>query len=120
MTAVDIITKADILRPNTLTISQKRNWVLALEMQIREFVLMYEESNPDAAFLKEENPTLTLSDEHEDIYTFYLLSMISMAAFDIPMYNNYTALFNQMYLNWQKKHRRENIPAKNTRSEVAV
>lgn len=118
MTAIDIITKADNLRPNTLRLSQKRDWVYALEMRIREFITMYENFEADDFFLSEENAILTLPDELDDIYVFYLLSMISMSACDIAMYNNYTAMFNQMYLDWQKKYRRENIPTKKTNAEV--
>lgn len=114
MTVTDVITKADSLKPNVLSISQKRDWIFALEMQIREFLLMYEVQEADNLFLREENPVLILTEEWEDIYVFYLLSMISMALCDIAMYNNYTALFNNIYTNWQRKSRRENIPSKNT------
>lgn len=115
MTTVDVITKADILRPNMLSISQKRDWIFALEMEIREFLLMYEVEEADNLFLREENPVLILSEEWEDIYVFYLLSMISITLCDIAMYNNYTAMFNSIYNRWKRKSRRENTPAKNTK-----
>lgn len=120
MTVLDIITCADSLRPNTLSLSRKRDCIYALEMRIREFKLMYEPEEADDLFLREENALLCLPDELEDIYVFYLLSMIALAACDIAMYNNYTAMFNQLYSDWQKKYRRENIPTKNTKSEVKV
>ena len=44
----------------------------------------------------------------------------AMAANDIAMYNNYTAMFNGMYLDWQKKYRREHIPTKNTKTGVSL
>lgn len=120
MTIIDVITKADNHRPNTLRLSQKRDWLYALEVRIREFMLMYEPTEADTLFLGEENATLCLGEEYEDIYVFYLLSMISMAANDIAMYNNYTAMFNGMYLDWQKKYRREHIPTKNTKTGVSL
>lgn len=120
MTVSDVITRADSLRPNTLSLSQKRDWIYALEMRIREFEVMYEPEEADDFFLREENALLCLPDEMEDMYAFYLLSMIAMSACDIAMYNNYTAMFNQLYSDWQKKFRRENIPTKNTKSEVKV
>lgn len=120
MTVTDIVTKADSIRPNTLTLNQKRDWLYALEMKIREFILMYEPAEADDLFLREENALLILPDEAADMYVFYLLSMICLAVCDIAMYNNYTAMFNQLYSDWQKKHRRENIPTKNTKSEVTV
>ena len=120
MTVVDVITKADNLRPSTYALSQKRDWVYALEMRIREFTLMYEPEEADNLFLNDENALLVLSDEMSDMYVFYLLSMIALSSCDIAMYNNYTAMFNQLYSDWQKKYRREHTPSKNTKSEVKV
>lgn len=120
MTVTDVIAKADSQRPNTLTLSRKRDWIYALEMQIREFRVMYEPEEADDLFLREENAVLSLPDSLEDIYVYYLLSVMSLAAGDIAMYNNYTAMFNRMFSDWQKKYRRENIPTRNTKSEVSV
>ena len=114
ITLGEIISRADAIRPNTVPQYQKRDWINSLEMQIREFIIMYENGKADSKFMSNDNPTLLLTEENADIYVFYLLSMISMAAYDISMYNNFTAIFNSRFADWQKKYRRENIPSKNT------
>ena len=114
-TLADVITKVDSLKPNVFSQSQKRDWVYSLEMQIREFKNLYTDEETDMLFLNDENATLTLDAQWTDIYVYYLMSMIDMANCDVVMYNNNTALFNEILKNWQKKFRRENMPAKNTK-----
>ncbi len=114
-TLADVITKVDSLKPNVFSQSQKRDWVYSLEMQIREFKNLYTNEETDMLFLNDENATLTLDAQWTDIYVYYLMSMIDMANCDVVMYNNNTALFNEILKNWQKKFRRENMPAKNTK-----
>ena len=114
-TLADVITKVDSLKPNVFSQSQKRDWVYSLEMQIREFKNLYTDEETDMLFLNDENATLTLDVQWTDIYVYYLMSMIDMANCDVVMYNNNTALFNEMLKSWQKKFRRENVPEKNTK-----
>ncbi len=114
-TLADVISKVDSIKPNIFSQSQKRDWVYSLEMQIREFKNLYTDEETDMLFLNDENATLTLDIQWTDIYVYYLMSMIDMANCDVVMYNNNTALFNEMLKSWQKKFRRENMPLKNTK-----
>ena len=111
---VDVLSSTDAMFPNVYTQQQKRDWVYALEAQIRTFTELYTGQEADLDFLEEPNAELTLGKEDIDIYVYYLLSKIHMANNDVAMYNNHTAMFNGLMRDWQKKHRRENIPAKNT------
>jgi hypothetical protein len=114
-TLADVITKVDSIKPNVFSQSQKRDWIYSLEVQIREFKNLYTDEETDMLFLNDENATLCLDIQWTDIYVYYLMSMIDMANCDVVMYNNNTALFNEMLKSWQKKFRRENLPAKNTK-----
>ena len=114
-TLADVITKVDSIKPNVFSQSQKRDWIYSLEVQIREFKNLYTDDETDMLFLNDENATLCLDIQWTDIYVYYLMSMIDMANCDVVMYNNNTALFNEMLKSWQKKFRRENLPAKNTK-----
>lgn len=113
-TLVDVISKVDSIKPNVFSQSQKRDWIYGLEVQIREFKNLYTDEETDMLFLNDENATLCLDMQWTDIYVYYLMSMIDMANCDVVMYNNNTALFNEMLKSWQKKFRRENVPEKNT------
>lgn len=114
ITLVDVLSTADAMCPNNCTQQQKRDWVYGLEMQIRAFLAMYQNTGVDDSFVDKPNATLALDKSNIDIYVYYLLSMVHMANNDVAMYNNHTAMFNSLMRDWQKKHRRENIPKQNT------
>ena len=115
ITLLDVIEKCDTLKPNVYSQSQKRDWVYNLELQIREFALLYTNEEADNLFLNQENATLSLGNQWSDIYVYYLLSMIDLANCDVVMYNNNTAMFNELLKSWQKKFRREHTPEKTTK-----
>lgn len=113
-TFLDVVTAADGIMPNNFSQQQKRKWVYDLELKIRYFMSMYEETDYDDTFTKSENANLILGFEGSDIYVYYLLSMMDMANSDTQMYNNHTAMYNSLMTDWQKKYRRQNIPKKHT------
>lgn len=114
ITLVDVLSTTDAMYPNNYTQQQKRDWVYTLEAQIRTFAEQYTGEAADLDFLDLPNAELVLGKEDMDIYVYHLLSRIHMANNDVAMYNNHTAMFNSLMRDWQKKHRRENIPGKNT------
>lgn len=113
-TFLDVVTAADGIMPNNFSQQQKRKWVYDLELKIRYFMSMYEETDYDDTFTKSENASLILGFEGSDIYVYYLLSMMDMANSDAQMYNNHTAMYNSLMTDWQKKYRRQNKPKKHT------
>ena len=106
----EIISRCDTIKPNEYPQRQKKEWVMKIESDIRKYAVMYGEAKTGPADTNEENPELFLPDEFSEIYLYYLISMIDLANQEYQLYNNSAAFFNSAYLEWKKKHRRENIP----------
>ncbi len=106
MTRNDIIASVDITRPNLVSEDTKLHWLEVLEKQIHSHMTQFGES--DVSISEE---TLLLPHEYKDMYVYYVVSMIDLANQDIAMYNNSCAFFNQMFLSWQKKWRRDHMPS---------
>ena len=105
MTKEDILFAAESTRPNLVSDETKLHWIYVLEKEILNHMTQFGESD---AKLSEEK--LLLDEQYKDMYVYYVVSMIDFTNQDIAMYNNSSALFNEMFSSWQKKWRRENIP----------
>ncbi len=109
MIAKEILSEADITRPNLVRQSRKLDWLYAIEKQIAHHMSQFGESDAKAEAMTEETELL-LTKEHKDIYIYYIVCMIDLANQDIAMYNNSCAYFNGLLDSWQKKWRREHLP----------
>lgn len=110
MTAADIISKCDRIKPNVYSQSQKRDWLNKIETDIRQYAVLYSKDEADLSFTNEENPTMYLPETESDIYVYYLISMIDLSNQEYKLYNNSAAYFNSALQSWQRKHRREIKP----------
>ena len=106
----EIIAQCDTIKPNTYSFSQKKKWLMKIESDIRQYSTMYSDKKADMTFIDEENPGLSLDESKEDIYLYYLISMIDLSNQEYALYNNSVAYFNSVYGEWQKQHRRDNCP----------
>ena len=114
MTATDVITKCDRLKPNIYSHSQKREWLNNIEAKIRQYASMYAENIGDHTFETEENPTLFLPECKADIYVYYLISMIDLSNQEYGLYNNSASYYNNELKTWKCEYRRQNIPLTST------
>ena len=110
MTATDVITHCDKIKPNVYEYKQKRQWLNNIESEIRRYAAMYSQNLPDLTFWEDENPDLFLGDDYMDLYAYYLISMIDLSNQEYALYNNSCAFHNDRLRLWQKKYRRENAP----------
>lgn len=110
MTAKEILTEADITRPNLVQLNRKLDWLYSIEKQIADHMSRYGESDAAADEMTEQTELL-LPREHKDIYIYYIVCMTDLANQDIAMYNNSCAYFNELFDSWQKKWRREHLPS---------
>lgn len=110
MTASDIITKCDNIKPNVYSYKQKLGWLKKIESDITEYVNNYREDKIHPKFHLSDNPTLYLDDCEENIYLYYLISMIDLSNQEYDLYNNSGLFFNHELNSWKKKYRRENKP----------
>ena len=110
MTANDIITKCDRIKPNGYSYLQKRSWLKKAESDIIEYVNMYSGTKTPCMFDSSDNPDLYLDDTHENIYLYYLISMIDLSNQEYDLYNNSSAFFNHEFLLWKRKFRQSTLP----------
>jgi len=117
MTVKEIIDGANKVRANLVDDTSKMNWAYTIEKQIIEHMSKYSQTpkNIDSLNLSTE---LSLGVEYKDMYIYYIVSMIDLSNQDIAMYNNSCAFFNEMFLTWQKKWRRENMPEFSSKKEM--
>jgi len=118
VTLVDVISLFDNTRPNSFDFETKRKWVLSLESEIREFVCLHSEKNPDMKFWDEENPKLILDSSNTDLYLFYLVSMGDLTNAEYRLYNMSSTYFNSVFMEWKRHFRAHNCPCKNTDIKV--
>ncbi len=110
MRITDVITQCDRVKPNEYSYAQKRDWMIKLESEIRQYAAQYSYASVDNFFSDEENPVLFLDDNNSDIYLFYIISMIDLFNQEYELYNNSSSFYNDRLRKWQKRFRRENMP----------
>jgi len=81
-----------------------------IESDIRDYCTLYSHQKSDKKFLNEENPDLILDECKEDIYLYYLISMIDLSNQEYSHYNNSVSFFNSIYSDWKKEYRRAHCP----------
>lgn len=118
MTATDIITRCDRIKPNEYSYIQKRKWLDTIESEIRQYITLYSNTEADMSFVEEENPSLALGEDFADIYLYYIISMIDLSNQEYALYNNSSAFYNDRMRKWQRKYRRENLPCTKTSIKV--
>lgn len=106
----EIIAHCDTIKPNTYSFSQKKKWLMKIESDIRHYYTLYSQEKADMDFLNDENPLLLLDESKEDIYLYYLISMIDLSNQEYSLYNNSVTYFNSIYGDWKKEHRRTHRP----------
>ncbi len=111
----DVLAKVDKLKPNVYSNVLKRSWLNAAEIKVKEFISMYNQELLDDRFLSEENPILSIQEDKSDIYVYYVMAMIDLSNQDITLYNNNVIIFTDMFEDYKKQYRRQNIPQKNTK-----
>ena len=101
MKAEKILSLIDNLRPNAIDEETKLSWINQLEKKIAEHATRYGETDFTVGQITPESE-LILGDEYAYMYAYFGLAMIDLGNQDIAMYNNSSAYFNDMFLNWQK------------------
>ncbi len=109
MTVQSIISLMDTIRPNIIAEETKLDWLYTLEKKIHEHMTRYGETDIDEPTVSKDSHLL-LDKEYAYMYAYYGISMIDLGNQDIAMYNNSSTFFNDMFENWQKRWRRENLP----------
>lgn len=99
------ISRADSLRPNTISEEQKAAWLSDLDGQLSE---MFGVTPPENKF--PEDFLLLMPSPHEEIYQLYLICKIDYYNQEFTMYANDLAVYNAALAEAQAWYRRHHRP----------
>lgn len=113
MTARELLTTIDQMRPNAFTDGEKLQFLNTIEGRIYTEILNRAEGN-DLTFVPfqegEEEKELIVPIPYTDIYIYYLAAMIDFYNGDSDRYNDTMVLFNQAWEDYAAHYREENKP----------
>ena len=106
MTLIEVIQRANVLRPNALPDEQKAAWVFELEGKVAEVMGT---DVPVNTF--PEDAKLLMCAPYDNIYELYLAAMIDYYNQDGALYENDMVMFNAAFDEARAWWRRNNRPA---------
>ncbi len=117
MTVREAIDRADTLRPNTVSESEKRLWLAQLDGAMRRQIHGQhepaEESADTGADKTQEDETVLLAQEpYTGIYPYWLMAQIDLALGELPRYNNDMMLYNMALTEYAVDYKRSHVPMK--------
>lgn len=99
------ISRADALRPNTISEEQKAAWLSDLDGQLSEMLEVEPQKNPFP-----EDFALLMPAPHEEIYQLYLICKIDYYNQEFTMYANDLAVYEAALAEAQAWYRRHHKP----------
>lgn len=115
MTAEYIIERVRSVKPNVYSDTQLLDWIGEVEADIYAILTAHSDSGGEYGGLESITDELLLDKVYQNIYIFYLYAQIDYANAEINLYNNDVSVYSQLFEDFAKKHRRENVPKRNTK-----
>ena len=118
MTIIQAIRAVDKLKPNMIEPAIKIAWLGEVDGMIWREIMMTHEDAPQESY---EDITPATDPDHEllakspyaDLYTFYLMSRISIQNAELQKYGNEMTLYNNAYMTfqdyWNRTHKPKNL-----------
>lgn len=109
MRLIDVISRVDELKPNSISSEIKTEWVTELANMIRREVWIHNTGSfSDVVYDYSENPEMDIeiSKGYEDIYMHYLSAKIDYCNAEYGRYNNSKAMFDSAYDEYKRFIRR--------------
>ena len=112
MTVKEIIDRTDEIKPNQYSTEQKTEWLSRLDIQIYNEVMKTHEDCDMDGFEGHTGETaeLLVGSPYDDMYRYYLESMIDYANQEIAKYNNSSAMFDERYTEFCRNYNRTHMP----------
>lgn len=117
MTVREAIDRADTLRPNMVSESEKRVWLAQLDGAMRRQIHGQHEQAEGAgaagADKNQEDGTVLLAQEpYTGIYPYWLMAQIDLALGELTRYNNDMMLYNMALTEYAVDYKRSHLPVK--------
>lgn len=118
----EAIARADRLRMNQYSDSEKIEWLSRLDGQVFEEVIKRAKGNEELVFegYDEESldEDLLVDESYAKLYVDYLIAQIDYYNRDIGMYNNGIMIFSNLYQDYKNWYRRNHMPVQPKRTGV--
>lgn len=118
----EAIARADRLRANLYSDTEKIEWLSQLDGQVFEEVIKRAEGNEDLVFegYDEESlgEELLVDDRYAKLYVDYLIAQIDYYNREIGMYNNGIMVFGNLYQDYKNWYMRNHMPVQPKRTGV--
>lgn len=117
MTVREAIDRADTLRPNMVSESEKRVWLAQLDGAMRRQIhgqheQADESSSAGADKNQEDGAVLLVQEPYTGIYSYWLMAQIDLALGELTRYNNDMMLYNMALTEYAVDYKRSHLPVK--------
>lgn len=117
MTIREAIDRADALRPNMISDTEKRLWLAQLDGAVRKQIHHRHENSQEepavGADQEQEDGTRLLVDEpYTSVYLYWLMAQADLALGELQRYNNDMMLYNMALTEYAVDYKREHLPLK--------
>lgn len=115
MTIIEAINRADSVKPNAYSQSEKVRWLSTLDGTVKNEIIDTHEGAEEIIFsgYNEETPLnteLLIPAPYDDVYIRYLEMQIDYANGEYGKYNNSAAAYNTAFSAFEKYYNREHMP----------
>ena len=115
MTIAEVISKVDVLKPNTYTPEDKVAWLSNLDARVKSQIIDTHEGSEHICFygydsLADQETELLVHAPYDEMYLRWLEAMIDYHNSDDDRYNNAIILFNNAYEGYKKHYTRNHMP----------
>ena len=115
MTIAEVISKVDVLKPNTYTPEDKVAWLSTLDARVKSQIIDTHEGSDHICFygydsLADQETELLVHAPYDEMYLRWLEAMIDYHNSDDDRYNNAIILFNNAYEGYKKYYTRNHMP----------
>lgn len=113
MTIAEMVERVDLIKPNQIDVKAKVDWLITIEGQLWDEIILTHEGTPEERFQVEEangGTELTAKPPYSDLYRFYLEAQIDLANGEVNRYNNSMELFNAAWTAFRNYYNKRHMP----------
>ena len=115
MTIREAIDQADVLRPNTVSETEKHVWLAQLDGTVRRQIHDRHENPADdpavgADRAQDDGTALLVGMPYTGVYVYWLMAQIDLALGELTRYNNDMMLYNMALTEYAVDYKRSHLP----------
>ena len=109
-TLQEVLTRIDKDKINSQDEPKKTQWINEVNKIVHTRIHCSSEDYQELVFPDSNTQELVVGTPYDNMYDYYVYSMLDMLNMEFQSYNNYRDLFNKAYEDYHKYYRRNNMP----------